>query len=188
MRRSFPSHDRGKAVIPSSLADLRRFITVHSKSRLSCCGIKIEHLCTKFRTSKSRSSILLNTILQLKKISRNFDVSPSCSAVQHAIQFVDHLAHDGATVFDHACRLGLEGISQAHRCALSGRAVEGVAQEQEPGERCGASAKRNGASLGGADARQSYRQKFRSAVPTIRYFVCRVRDGSASILTLLPSS
>ena len=27
-----------------------------------------------------------------------------------AIQFVDHLAHDGATVFEHACRMGLEGI------------------------------------------------------------------------------
>ena len=27
-----------------------------------------------------------------------------------AIHFVEHLAHDGATVFDHACRMGLEGI------------------------------------------------------------------------------
>ena len=28
----------------------------------------------------------------------------------NAIQFVEHLAHDGATVFDHACRMRLEGI------------------------------------------------------------------------------
>ena len=28
----------------------------------------------------------------------------------HAIRFNEHLAHDGPAVFDHACRLGLEGI------------------------------------------------------------------------------
>ena len=27
-----------------------------------------------------------------------------------AIAFSEHLEHDGAAVFDHACRLGLEGI------------------------------------------------------------------------------
>jgi bifunctional non-homologous end joining protein LigD len=27
-----------------------------------------------------------------------------------AIQFNEHLAHDGPEVFEHACRLGLEGI------------------------------------------------------------------------------
>ena len=27
-----------------------------------------------------------------------------------AIQFNEHLAHDGPAVFEHACRLGLEGI------------------------------------------------------------------------------
>ena len=34
---------------------------------------------------------------------------------QHAIQFVEHLAHDGATVFEHACRMGLEGIVSKRR-------------------------------------------------------------------------
>ena len=29
---------------------------------------------------------------------------------KHAIRFNEHLAHDGATVFEHACRMGLEGI------------------------------------------------------------------------------
>ena len=28
----------------------------------------------------------------------------------HAIQLVEHLTHDGATVFEHACGMGLEGI------------------------------------------------------------------------------
>jgi bifunctional non-homologous end joining protein LigD len=28
----------------------------------------------------------------------------------HAIRFNEHLAHDGSNVFEHACRMGLEGI------------------------------------------------------------------------------
>jgi len=28
----------------------------------------------------------------------------------NAIQFNEHLAHDGPAVFEHACRMGLEGI------------------------------------------------------------------------------
>jgi bifunctional non-homologous end joining protein LigD len=31
-------------------------------------------------------------------------------AKRHAIQFVEHLTDDGPTVFDHVCRMGLEGI------------------------------------------------------------------------------
>ena len=60
-------------------------------------------------------------------------------AKRSAIRFVEHLTDDGPTVFEHACRMGLEGIvSQAGGCALSRRAVEGVAQVEEPGERGGA--------------------------------------------------
>jgi bifunctional non-homologous end joining protein LigD len=29
---------------------------------------------------------------------------------KHAIRFNEHLAHDGATMFEHVCRMGLEGI------------------------------------------------------------------------------
>jgi ATP-dependent DNA ligase len=29
---------------------------------------------------------------------------------EHAIRFNEHLAHDGPAVFEHACRMGLEGI------------------------------------------------------------------------------
>ena len=31
-------------------------------------------------------------------------------AKRQAIQFVEHLTGDGPTVFNHACRMGLEGI------------------------------------------------------------------------------
>ena len=31
-------------------------------------------------------------------------------AKRHAIRFNEHLADDGPTVFDHVCRMGLEGI------------------------------------------------------------------------------
>ena len=31
-------------------------------------------------------------------------------AKRRSIQFVEHLTGDGPTVFDHACRMGLEGI------------------------------------------------------------------------------
>jgi bifunctional non-homologous end joining protein LigD len=31
-------------------------------------------------------------------------------AKRRAIQFVEHLAGNGPTVFDHVCRMGLEGI------------------------------------------------------------------------------
>ena len=53
-----------------------------------------------------------------------------------AIQFVEHLAHDGA----NRVRPRLPDESGGHRveaggCALSRRAVEGLAQVEEPGER-----------------------------------------------------
>ena len=32
------------------------------------------------------------------------------SKATHAIRFNEHLAHDGSNVFEHACRMGLEGI------------------------------------------------------------------------------
>ena len=57
---------------------------------------------------------------------------------RRAIQFVEHLVADGPTVFDHVCRMGWEGIVSADGCALSQRAIDGVAQGEEPGERGGA--------------------------------------------------
>ncbi|KRQ95331.1 hypothetical protein CQ12_40055 [Bradyrhizobium jicamae] len=44
---------------------------------------------------------------------------------------------DGPTVFKHVCRMGLEGIV-SKRTDVSQRAVEDVAQVEEPGERGGA--------------------------------------------------
>ena len=52
------------------------------------------------------------------------------------IQLVEHIeAADGATVFEHACKLGLEGHRvEAARLALSARPLAHVAQGEEPGE------------------------------------------------------
>jgi hypothetical protein len=49
------------------------------------------------------------------------------------IIFNEHTDEDGATVFRHVCKLGLEGIVfQAPERALPVRAVAGLAQDQEP--------------------------------------------------------
>jgi ATP-dependent DNA ligase len=46
-----------------------------------------------------------------------------------AIAFNDHFSHEADVMFEHACRIGLEGICvEAYRCALSQRTVEGLAQ------------------------------------------------------------
>ena len=43
-------------------------------------------------------------------IERKQRLAELLGRTEHAIHFVEHLAHDGATVFEHACRMGLEGI------------------------------------------------------------------------------
>jgi bifunctional non-homologous end joining protein LigD len=48
-----------------------------------------------------RSAPLLDRKRQLAKL---------LGKATHAIRFNEHLAHDGLTVFEHACRMGLEGI------------------------------------------------------------------------------
>ena len=55
---------------------------------------------------------------------------------RQTIQFVEHLTEDDPNVFKHVCRMGLEGISGGF--AVSKRAVQDVAQVEEPGERGGA--------------------------------------------------
>ena len=57
---------------------------------------------------------------------------------RRAIQFVEHLAGDGPTVFEHVCRMGLEGRVEADGCAVPQRSVKDVGQVEEPGERGGA--------------------------------------------------
>ena len=67
---------------------------------------------------------------------------------RRAIQFVEHLVGDGPTVFDHVCRMGLEGIvSKRVDAPLSQRDVNDVAQVEEPGERGGAAGTRGGVAL-----------------------------------------
>jgi bifunctional non-homologous end joining protein LigD len=45
-----------------------------------------------------------------KLIDRKNRLAKMLARAGNAIQFNEHLAHDGPAVFEHACRLGLEGI------------------------------------------------------------------------------
>ena len=46
----------------------------------------------------------------LSLLEREQRLAKLLSKSTHAIRFSEHLDHDGAAVFEHACRLGLEGI------------------------------------------------------------------------------
>jgi bifunctional non-homologous end joining protein LigD len=62
------------------------------------------------------------------------------TAKRRSIRFVEHLTGDGSTVFDHVCRMGLEGIvSKRTDAPYRSGPSEDVAQVEEPGERGGAS-------------------------------------------------
>ena len=64
------------------------------------------------------------------------------------VRFCEHLDFDdGATVFQHACEMGLEGIVSKRKDSLyrSGRS-QGLAQDEEPGVRGGEA--RGGRGLG----------------------------------------
>jgi hypothetical protein len=50
------------------------------------------------------------------------------------IALSDHTTEEGALLFVHACRLGLEGIVSKRLSALPVRPVAGLAQDQEPGQ------------------------------------------------------
>ena len=54
------------------------------------------------------------------------------------IRFSEHLDGEGAIIFAHACKLGLEGIVSKRRVALSLRPVPGLGQGEEPREPGGA--------------------------------------------------
>ena len=69
-------------------------------------------------------------------------------AKRQAIYFNEHLADDGPTVFEHVCRMGLEGIvSKRTGRTVSQRAIQDVAQVEESGERGGAPGARGGMAL-----------------------------------------
>ena len=68
-------------------------------------------------------------------------------AKRRSIRFTEHLTGDGPTVFDHICRMGLEGIVSKRTDAPYRRAIDGVAQVEELGERCGAPGARGGVAL-----------------------------------------
>ena len=46
----------------------------------------------------------------LPLIERKRRLARLLGRAKHAIRFVEHLTDDGPTVFDHVCRMGLEGI------------------------------------------------------------------------------
>ena len=46
----------------------------------------------------------------LALIARKRRLGRLIGRAKHAIRFVEHLTDDGATVFEHVCRMGLEGI------------------------------------------------------------------------------
>jgi bifunctional non-homologous end joining protein LigD len=46
----------------------------------------------------------------LPLLDRKRQLSKLLGKTKHVIQFSEHLDHDGAAVFEHACRMGLEGI------------------------------------------------------------------------------
>ena len=72
-------------------------------------------------------------------------------AKRRSIQFVEHLTGDGPTVFEHVCRMGLEGIvSKRTGRALSERAQQSVGQDEEPEERGRAPGARGGVALASA--------------------------------------
>jgi bifunctional non-homologous end joining protein LigD len=59
---------------------------------------------------------------------------------RHGVRLNEHLEHpDGLTVFQHACKMGLEGMSRRAGIALPIWAFTGLAEVQEPGGACGAS-------------------------------------------------
>ena len=47
---------------------------------------------------------------ELPLIQRKRLLARLIGRAKHAIRFVEHLTDDGATVFEHVCRMGLEGI------------------------------------------------------------------------------
>jgi bifunctional non-homologous end joining protein LigD len=57
---------------------------------------------------------------------------------RHGIRFNDHIESDGPTVFGHACKMGLERHRvEAQGLALPLGALAALAQDEEPGARCG---------------------------------------------------
>jgi hypothetical protein len=71
-------------------------------------------------------------------------------AQRRSIRFTEHLTGDGPTAFAHVAGSGWRDRVEADGCALSQRAIDGVAQVEEPGERGGAPGARGGVALASA--------------------------------------
>ena len=53
---------------------------------------------------------------------------------RYGIEYVEHLEGDGDRIFEHACKLGLEGI--VSKRALSPRTIKELAEDQESKASC----------------------------------------------------
>jgi hypothetical protein len=67
-------------------------------------------------------------------------------AKRRSIRFTEHLTGDGPTVFDHVCRMGLEGIVSKRRMRpiAAGHQRRGSSRRTRRARRCVASARKNG--------------------------------------------
>ena len=68
-------------------------------------------------------------------------------AKRHSIRFTEHLVGDGPTVFEHVCRIGLEGIvsKRADGPYRSGPSKVWLKSKNPASEAVGGSARRSGA-------------------------------------------
>jgi hypothetical protein len=66
---------------------------------------------------------------------------------RRSIRLTVHLTGDGPTVFEHVCRMGLEGIvsSERMRPTAAARQARGSSRKTRRARRCAASARRSGA-------------------------------------------
>jgi hypothetical protein len=85
---------------------------------------------------------------RLPLIERKWRLFKLIGKSKRAIRYNEPLIGDGPTIFDHVCRMGLEGIvSKRTDAPLSQRTVEAVAQVAEPSKRGSAPGARGGVAV-----------------------------------------
>ena len=100
-------------------------------------------------------------------------------AKRRAIQFVEHLTGDGPTVFDHVCRMGLEGIVSKRTDApyRSGPSKVWLKSKNPASEAVRGSARRSGARI----AQLDHGLPSRTNVCTRRKRTCGPQGGSPGL-------
>ena len=82
----------------------------------------------------------------LPLIERKRRLARLIGRAKHAIRFVEHLTDDGPTVFDHVCRMGLEGIMSKRTDApyRSGPSKVWISPRTQPARRCAGNVRKTG--------------------------------------------